>query len=124
MVRKTLIPLLLILSLAPSCSSNKPPDSIFEENIGKMVLVDRAMGFKEEITGITVEKRTKFEDQLEVQVRVEGWATHKDITIGATLPASKVKKAGWATWKFFCKKINKKWVIVEKYKVKEGFEED
>lgn len=122
-MRKTLIPLLVIIFLLPSCSSNSPPDSIFKDNIEKMVFVDRAMGFKEEVTGITVEKRTKFEGQVEVQVRIEGWASHKDITIGATLPVSKARKAGWSTWKFFCKKINRKWVIVEKYKVEEGFAE-
>ena len=66
---------------------------------------------------------TVYEDQVEVEVRVEGWATHTDLNIGATLPASKVRSPSWATWKFFTNKRGENWIIREKFKVAEGFEE-
>lgn len=88
-----------------------------------MVLIDRAMEFREEVTKISIVGVTRFEDQVEVEVRLEGWATHRDLAIGATLPVSKVKRPGWAVWKYFCRKVDKTWVIVEKYKVDEGFGE-
>lgn len=122
-MRRTLF-LILILSLLSACSSGKPPVEIFQDNIEKMVLLDRAMEFREEVTGISIVEITEYEDQVEVEVRVEGWAIHKDLAIGATLPASTSKRPGWATWKFFCRKVDKTWVIVEKYKVEEGFVED
>ena len=88
-----------------------------------MVLVDRAMEFQEKITKTQIVKMTVYSNQVEVEVLIEGWATHRDLAIGATLPTSKNKKPGWATWKFFCRQVDKNWVIVEKYKVDEGFDE-
>jgi hypothetical protein len=118
-LKKALLPFFLLIF---ACSPGSPPDEMFRENIEKMVLIDRAMGFHEEIARISIVSKTKYEDQVEVEVQVEGWATHSDLAIGATLPASRVKNEGWSTWKFFCKKVDKTWVIVEKYKVEEGFE--
>jgi hypothetical protein len=120
-LRKLVLTFLILVPLFLSCSSGKPPDEIFHDNIEKMVLIDRAMEFKEEVTKISIVSMTVYEDQVEVEVRVEGWATHRDLAIGATLPASEMKTQGWATWKFFCKKKDKEWVIVEKFKVAEGF---
>jgi hypothetical protein len=122
-VRKALTVLLILVPVLVSCSSGTPPESLFRDNIEKMVLVDRAMDFDEKVTKITVVKMTVFEDQVEVEVRVDGWATHRDLAIGATLPVSKTRESGWAAWKFFCRKVDKTWVIVEKYKVDEGFNE-
>ena len=122
-MRKLVLPFLILVPLFLSCSSSKPPDEIFRANIEKMVLIDKAMEFKEEVTKVSIVNMTVYEDQVEVEVRVEGWAIHRDLAIGATLPASTVKKPGWATWKFFCKKKDKEWVILEKFKVAEGFEE-
>ena len=113
----------IIVLLLVSCASGKPPEALFIDNIEKMVLVDRAMNFDEKITRINIVDMRDFEDQVEVEVRVEGWATHRDLAIGATLPVSKNREPGWATWKFFCRKVDKNWVIVEKYKVEEGFKE-
>lgn len=87
-----------------------------------MVMIDRELGFREEITGIEIVKRTSYEDQLEVQVRVTGWAMHPELTIGATLPAAPELRPSWAVWKYFCSRPDKKWIIDEKYKVEEGFE--
>lgn len=123
-MKRALLPILVLVSILPSCSSGKPPDQLFKDNIEKMVLIDRAMDFEEEVTKVTVVGMTAYEDQVEVTVRVEGWATHKDLAIGATLPASKMKQPGWATWKFFCRKVDKNWEILEKYKVEEGLEKD
>jgi hypothetical protein len=86
-----------------------------------MVLLDREMGFEEKITKIEMIGHTKYENQVEIEVRVTGWATHQDVTIGATLPAAREQKESWATWKYFCRREDKKWVIDEKYKVEEGF---
>ena len=122
-MRKTLLPLLILIPLFLSCSSGKPPDELFHDDIERMLLLDRAMEFKEEVTKVSIVSMTVYEDQVEVEVRVEGWATHRDLTIGATLPAAKTKKPGWATWKFFCRKTGDNWVIKEKYKVAEGFDE-
>jgi hypothetical protein len=116
-----LLPLLL-LPFLPACSA-EPPEQFFKDDIMRMVLLERELGFREEITGIEILKRTHYEDQIEVQVRVTGWAVHPEITIGATLPASSVKKPSWAVWKYFCSKVEKKWVIDDKYKVEEGFVE-
>lgn len=88
-----------------------------------MVRVDKAMGFKEEVTAISVIEKVAYEDQVEIEVRVEGWATHSDLALGATLPVSKTGKQGWAVWKFFCRKTDKTWTIDEKFKVEEGFTE-
>jgi hypothetical protein len=121
-LRKLVLPFLILVPLFLSCSSSKPPEELFQDNINKMVLIDRAMEFDEEVTKVSIVSMTVYEDQVEVEVRVEGWATHRDLAIGATLPASKVKNQGWATWKFFCKKRDKEWVIAEKFKVAEGFE--
>lgn len=122
-MRKIFLPFLFLTLTVVSCSSGKPPETLFTEDIEKMVLVDRAMDFDEEITGISIVKLIQYEDQVEVEVRVEGWAYHKHLAIGATVPVSKSRKPGWAIWKFFCRKVDKNWVIVEKYKVEEGFEE-
>ena len=122
-MRKALLPSLILIPLLLSCSSGKPPDDLIHDNIEKMVLLDHALEFKEEITKISIVSTTVYEDQVEVEVRVEGWATHPDLSIGATLPASKVKQPSWATWKFFTNKRGENWIIREKYKVAEGFEE-
>ena len=116
--------ILLFLTLFPfffSCSSGKPPETLFNDNIQKMLMVDRAMDFREEITRISIVSQTVFKDQVEVEVRVEGWATHRDLVIGAVLPVSPNERPGWSRWKFYCRKVDKEWVIVEKYKVEEGF---
>jgi hypothetical protein len=124
-LNKTLPPpllLLLLLSLFfPGCSS-KPPEQFFQDDIRNMVMIDRELGFREEITGIKIIKQTKYEEQLEVQVRVTGWAVHPEITIGATLPAASEQKPSWAVWKYFCRRVDKNWVVDDKYKVEEGFE--
>jgi hypothetical protein len=122
-LRKLILPFLILVPLFVSCSSSKPPEEIFHDNIEKMILLDRAMGFKGEVTSVSIVSMTVYEDQVEVEVRVEGWTSHRDLVIGATLPASKVKKPGWATWKFFTAKEGENWVIKEKFKVAEGFEE-
>lgn len=118
-----LVFLFLLPVLAASCTSRKPPDELFHDNLQKMVMLDRAMGFKEEVEGISILERTRFPDQVEVKIRVEGWATHRDLAIGATLPVSTERKRGWSIWKFFCRKEGDDWVIVDKYKVDEGFNE-
>ena len=123
MARRALLLYLAIILPIVSCSSGKPPEALFTDNIRKMVLLDRAMEFKEEITRISIVAMTVYEEQVEVEVRVEGWATHKDLTIGAVLPVSRDKNSGWARWKFFCRKVDNTWMIVEKYKVEEGFDE-
>ena len=120
-MRKVFLPILVLIPLFFSCSSGKPPIELFQGNVEKMVLVDRAMEFKEEITKISIVSITNYEDQVEAEVRVEGWAVHRDLVIGATLPASKEKKPGWATWKFFLIKEDDGWIIREKFKVAEGF---
>jgi hypothetical protein len=122
-LRKGFLPVLILIPLFFSCSSGKPPDELFHDNVKKMVLVDRAMRFKEEVTKISIVSITKYEDQVEAEVRVEGWAVHRDLRIGATLPVSKEKKSGWATWKFFLTKKDDDWIIMEKFKVAEGFVE-
>jgi len=122
-LRQALLPFLLLIPLVLSCSSGKPPDDLFHDNIRKMVLLDRALGFNEEVTKVSIVNTTVYEDQVEVEVRVEGYATHRDLTIGATLPASKVKSPSWATWKYFTVKMGENWTIKEKYKVAEGFNE-
>jgi hypothetical protein len=111
---------MLALSLI-ACSSAKPPDDLFQDDIEKMVLLDRELGFREEISEIKVLKRQASDERVEVVVRVTGWASHPDLKIGATLPTGKESKQGWATWKYFCRKIGKEWKIEEKYKVDEGY---
>ncbi|MGD8353092.1 MAG: hypothetical protein PVJ01_02915 [Pseudomonadota bacterium] len=88
-----------------------------------MVMVDRAMEFDEEVTKVAIVSRKKFEDLVEIEVLVEGWATHRDLVMGAVLPISPDRETGWARWKFFCRKVDGEWTIVNKYKVDEGFEE-
>jgi len=122
-LRKLVLPFLVLVPLILSCSSNKPPDELFHDNIKKMVLLDRAMEFNEEVTKINIVNTTVYEDQVEVEVRIEGWATHRDIALGATLPVTKVKQPSWAIWKFFCVKTGDTWIIKEKFKVAEGFGE-
>lgn len=116
--------LVLVCLLALSfiaCSSAKPPDDLFQDDIEKMVLLDRELGFREEITEIKILERKASDERIEVVVRVTGWASHSDLNIGATLPAGKDSKQGWAIWKYFCRKIGKEWKIEEKYKVDEGY---
>lgn len=122
-MRKAQTAFLLTILILFSCSWGKPPAALINDTIEKMVLIDRAMDYTEEVTRIDIIDMTVFDDRVEVEVRVEGWAIHRDLTIGATLPASKSKKPGWAVWKFFCRKVDKAWEIVERYKVKEGFME-
>ncbi len=114
---------LILFPILSSCSSGKPPEEVITGNIAKMVQVDRAINFNEEVTAIDILSRTVFQDRVEVEVRVEGWATHPDLVIGAVLPVSKDRKPGWAKWKFFCREEGKGWVVVDKYKIEEGFEE-
>jgi hypothetical protein len=120
----TSLPLCLLLAallLLPACS-RKPPEEMFLDNIGKMMLIDRELGFKEEISSITVQEIIEHPEQTEVIIRVEGWATHPEISIGAVLPAATEKFSSWATWKFYCVQTgDDRWEIKEKYKVAEGF---
>lgn len=112
----------LLLAMTFIACSSPPPDDLFTEDIRKMVALDRGLGFKEEITAITIVTRIEHPEQYEIQVRVEGWATHPDLTIGATLPASKDKRDSWAKWTFFCKeREDETWMIQDKFKVEEGF---
>jgi hypothetical protein len=87
-----------------------------------MVMLEEEMDFQVKIEGIEIIKRTRFEDGVEIEIRVTGWATHPDLTIGAVLPAAKEPRASWASWKYFCRKKDKRWIIEDKYKVGEGFE--
>ena len=116
-----LVPIALLALSLFSCSSGSPPDDLFHDDVEKMVLVDRALGFDVEISGVEVVKRRDLDNRVEVEVRVTGWATHPDLTIGATLPAGKERQESWATWKYFCRKNDKVWEVEEKYKVDEGF---
>ena len=118
--RRVAFLLLLLFLLLPSCSSG-PTDDLFTEDIRKMAMIEREMGFKVQVDKVEVLDRRKIEDRVEVDVRVTGWATHPDITIGAVLPAYTERQDSWALWKFFCRKADKTWVIEEKYKVQEGF---
>ena len=113
---------IFLLATTLFACSNPPPDELFTEQIRKMAALDRGLGFKEEITSITVMKRIEYPEQYEIQVTVEGWATHPELTIGATLPAAPQKRDSWAKWTFFCKeKEDESWYVVDKYKVEEGF---
>jgi hypothetical protein len=113
--------LLLSLTLV-SCSSTRPPEELFQTDVERMVLTDRELGFAEEISDVRVIDRTAREGLVEVTIRVTGWATHPELTIGATLPAGRERRDSWATWKYFCRKRDKEWVIEEKFKVEEGRE--
>jgi len=115
-----LTPILLFFVLLSGCSSY-PPDELFTDDINRMVMIEEEMGFSEKIDEIKVIDRTRFENRVEIEVRVTGWATHPDLTIGATLPAAKEPKPSWAAWKYFCRKQDKNWIIEEKFKVAEGF---
>jgi hypothetical protein len=110
---------MLILTLA-SCTS-MPQDEFFLNEIQRMVRIDEGLEFKEEIAGIEILKKTSNKIQVEVEVKVTGWATHRELSIGATLPASNNRRKGWAVWKFFCVKNGKLWEIKEKYKIDEGW---
>ncbi|MDF1536048.1 MAG: hypothetical protein P1S46_06030 [bacterium] len=113
---------ILFLSIVVTACSSPPPDDLFTDQVRKMAALDRGLGFKEEITAITVVDRIEHPEQYEIQVRVEGWAVHPDLTIGATLPASKEKRDSWAMWTFFCReKEDETWFVQDKYKVDEGF---
>jgi hypothetical protein len=113
--------LLLLLVFIPSCSSY-PPDELFTDDIHRMVMIEREMGFSEEIDEVRIVSRSRFKDRAEIEVRLTGRAAHPDLTIGAVLPATKALKHSWSRWKYFCRKTDGKWVIEEKYKVEEGFE--
>lgn len=120
---KDLPALFLLVTLFPaSCTLGNPPDDLFRQDVEKMSLIDRELGFTEEISGVRIVRRVAHGDRVEVEVRVSGWATHPDLTIGATLPASAERRPGWATWRYFCRKEGKTWKIEEKYKVEEGFD--
>jgi hypothetical protein len=120
--KSTALLMTLFLAIILSACSSPPPDELFTEDIRKMVALDRGLGFKEEITAITIVDRIEHPQQYEIQVRVEGWATHPDLSIGATLPASKDKRDSWAKWTFFCKeREDETWMIQDKFKVDEGF---
>ena len=109
------------LLLGPAaCSVGKPPDELFHDDVEKMVLLDRELGFREEISGIEILERRKRDGRVEVVLRVTGWASHKDLKVGATLPAGEEAQEGWAVWKYYCRKTDGKWTIEEKYKVDEG----
>jgi hypothetical protein len=56
---------MLALSLI-ACSSAKPPDDLFQDDIEKMVLLDRELGFREEISEIKVLKRQASDERVEV----------------------------------------------------------
>ncbi len=117
------IAITLILGLLPvSCSSSRPPEELLRRDVERMVLTDRELGFAEEISDVRVIDRTAREGLVEVTIRVTGWATHPELTIGATLPAGRERRDSWATWKYFCRKRDKEWVIEEKFKVEEGRE--
>lgn len=116
---RLILMIMLILTLA-SCSS-MPQDELFLNEIQRMVRIDKGLEFNEEIAGIEILKKISYKTQVEVEVKVTGWATHHELSIGATLPASKNKRKGWAIWKFFCVKNDKLWEIKEKYKIDEGW---
>jgi hypothetical protein len=122
MLMRYIVPATLLLAMVfPACSS-PPPDDLFTTEIRKMTALDRGLGFREEITSITVVDRIEHPEQYEIQIRVEGWATHPDLTIGATLPAATSKRESWAMWTFFCReKEDETWFVEEKFKVDEGF---
>ena len=114
--------LLIIFTIFIAACSKPPPDELFTEEIRKMAALDRGLGFKEEISSIEVIERIEHPEQYEIQVRVEGWATHPELSIGATLPATSTRRDSWARWTFFCKqREDKSWIIQDKFKVEEGF---
>lgn len=122
MIKRAFLLFLIILTIFIAACSKPPPDELFTDEIRKMAALDRGLGFKEEITAITVVERVEHPEQYEIQVRVEGWATHPELSIGATLPASSARRDSWARWTFFCKqKEDKSWIIQDKFKVEEGF---
>jgi len=86
-----------------------------------MAMIEREMGFNVQVDEVVVLARRKVEDRIEADIRVKGWATHPDISIGAVLPASTERQASWALWKYFCREEDETWVVEEKYKVQEGF---
>ena len=86
-----------------------------------MAMIEREMGFTVQVDEIRVLARRKVQDRREVDVEVTGWASHPELTIGAVLPASPGKRPSRALWKYFCRKVEKEWVLEEKYKVQEEF---
>ena len=115
-----LLPAALLILILTGCSLGKPPDDLFHDDIEKMVLLDRELGFREEISEIKILERKRSDDRIEVVLRVTGWASHTDLKMGATLPAGKEAQKGWAVWKYYCRKADGEWKIEEKYKVEEG----
>lgn len=109
----------LLLGIA-ACSMGKPPDDLFHDDVEKMVLLDRELGFREEISRIMILERKRSDDRVEVVLQVNGWAAHPDLKVGATLPAGKEAQESWAVWKYYCRKTDGEWKIEEKYKVDEG----
>ncbi len=121
MPRRIIFAMLLLAGTLAACSSPKAPDSLFIDDIQRMVMVDREMGFEENVAEIRIVSRTMHDKILEVEVRVIGSATHPDISIGATLPAGDEPRDSWATWKYFSERKGKVWKINNKFKVDEGF---
>ncbi len=114
--------LLLFLALPLfACSSGNPPDSLFHDNIDKMVALDREMGFDEEILEILIYDRKIYDEQFEAEVRLSGTNSHPELGFGAALPATPLKREAWAKWKYFCRKKGGSWVIENRFKVDEGF---
>jgi len=89
-----------------------------------MAMIEEEMGFAVQVDEVKVLKSEKVQDRLEVDVEVTGWASHPELTIGSVLPASPGKRPSRALWKYFCRKVEKEWVLEEKYKVQEEFLED
>lgn len=117
---RSVAPICLMALVLTACSFGKPPDELFQDDIEKMVLLDRELGFREEVSDIRILQRRKSDERMEVVVRVTGWATHPELNMGATLPTGKEWEQGWAVWKYFCRKADGEWRIEEKYKVDEG----
>ncbi len=121
MPKKFCVLILFIALPLFACSSAKPPDSLFYDDVEKMVMLDREMGFDEEIWEILIMNRKAHGEQFEAEVRLTGTNSHPDIGIGAALPAAPQKKESWAKWKYFCRKKSGNWVIENRFKVDEGF---
>lgn len=112
---------LLLTGALTACSSSNPPDSLFIDDIQRMVMLDREIGFNEDIAEIKIIKRTMHDRVMEVEIRVIGRTSHPEISMGATLPARPEPQDSWATWKYFVERKGKIWEIENKFKVAEGF---
>ncbi len=121
MPKKMIVLLLFVVVSLYACSSGKPPDSLFYDDVEKMVLLDQEIGFKEEIVRIEIVNRKVHNKQVEVEVRISGWNSHPELGIGAALPATPEQREAWAKWKYFIRKKGGNWVIENRFKVDEGF---